>query len=39
MTAQSKMRAEVLEIPAAVDRLLTRGTTDIAAAAQAIRTP
>lgn len=33
----SKMRAEVAEIPAAVDRLLTHGVADIAAAAAAVR--
>ncbi len=38
MSTNTKMRSEILEIPAAVDRLLAQGTGDIAAAAEAART-
>jgi len=36
-TTTTQMRREVLEIPAAVDRLLTNGATEIAAAADTLR--
>lgn len=37
MSPQTKMRQEILEVPAAVDRLLREGGKDIAKAAKAVR--